>query len=99
MRELEKLLKDLDSAIAEIKEIDHKVKEKVKSAILEGKKIDRVTVKALMTKMPDTSETTVERLLNIQKTVIQGLQFKSLPSLRRLSFCLSVCLDDPGLYV
>ncbi|KAJ9063940.1 hypothetical protein DSO57_1035653 [Entomophthora muscae] len=36
MRELEKLLKDLDSAIAEIKEIDLKAKEKVNLTVLTG---------------------------------------------------------------
>ena len=43
MSKLEKLLKDLDLAIAKIKEIDRKVKEKVKSAILEGDKIKKVS--------------------------------------------------------
>ncbi|KAJ9062836.1 hypothetical protein DSO57_1006284 [Entomophthora muscae] len=38
MRESEKLLKDLDSAIAEIKDIDRKIKARVKSAVLEGDK-------------------------------------------------------------
>ncbi|KAJ9053160.1 hypothetical protein DSO57_1039636 [Entomophthora muscae] len=93
MRELEKLLKDLDLAIAKIKDIDCKVKAKVKSAILEGKKLDRVTSKALMTKIPDTSETTIERLLNIQKQVVEGLQFKAY----NLS-APSVWVDDPEMY-
>ncbi|KAJ9076146.1 hypothetical protein DSO57_1029038 [Entomophthora muscae] len=75
MRELEKLLKDLDSAIAEIKEIDRKVKAKVKSAVLKGEKIDKVSAKALMTKVPETPEKTIECLLNIQKTVVKGIQF------------------------
>ncbi|KAJ9069109.1 hypothetical protein DSO57_1021894 [Entomophthora muscae] len=48
MRELEKLLKDLDSAIAEIKEIDRKVKAKVKAAVLTGDKIEKVSAKALV---------------------------------------------------
>ncbi|KAJ9081114.1 hypothetical protein DSO57_1018136 [Entomophthora muscae] len=93
MRELDKLLKDLDSAVAEIKEIDHKVKAKVKAATLEDKKLDRVTYKALITNMPDTSEKTIECLHNIQKTVVKGLQFKS--------FALSapsVWTDDPEMY-
>ncbi|KAJ9054974.1 hypothetical protein DSO57_1008860 [Entomophthora muscae] len=84
MRELEKLLKDLDSAVAEIKEIDHKVKAKVKAAILKGKKLDRVTSKALMTKMPVTSEKTIEHLLNIQKRWLRACNLSSLPSLRCL---------------
>ncbi|KAJ9066694.1 hypothetical protein DSO57_1007194 [Entomophthora muscae] len=71
-RELEKLLKDFDSAIAEIKEIDRKVKARVKSAVLEGEKIDKVSAKALMTKIPDSPEKTIERLLNIQKNVARG---------------------------
>ncbi|KAJ9062134.1 hypothetical protein DSO57_1013827 [Entomophthora muscae] len=75
MREFEKLLKDLDSAIAEIKEIDHEVKAKVKSSVLKGDKIDKVSAKALMTKILDTTEKTIECLLNIQKTVVEGLQF------------------------
>ncbi|KAJ9059908.1 hypothetical protein DSO57_1036617, partial [Entomophthora muscae] len=66
MRELEKLLKDLNLAIAKIKDIDCKVKDK----------IDKVSGKALMAKMPETPKTTIERLLNVQKTVIEGQQFK-----------------------
>ncbi|KAJ9076833.1 hypothetical protein DSO57_1022546 [Entomophthora muscae] len=77
MRELGKLLKDLDSAIAEIKEIDHKVKEKVKYAVLTGNKINKVSAKALMAKMLDTSEKSIECLLNVQKTVVEGLCFKA----------------------
>ncbi|KAJ9049212.1 hypothetical protein DSO57_1027060 [Entomophthora muscae] len=93
MRELKKLLKDLDSAIAEIKEIDLKVKARVKSAVLEGGKIDKVSTKALMAKILDTPEKTIEHLLNIQKTVVEGLQFKS--------FALSmtcVWMDNPEMY-
>ncbi|KAJ9052695.1 hypothetical protein DSO57_1031780 [Entomophthora muscae] len=30
-----------------------------------------------MAKIPDTPKTTIERLLNVQKTVVEGLQFKS----------------------
>ncbi|KAJ9079550.1 hypothetical protein DSO57_1034403 [Entomophthora muscae] len=91
MRELEKLLKDLDLVIAKIKDIDRKVKAKVKSAvltgdkidkvsakvkssILTGDKIDKVSAKALISKMLDTPEQTIERLLNIQKTVAKGCQ-------------------------
>ncbi|KAJ9063379.1 hypothetical protein DSO57_1000706 [Entomophthora muscae] len=77
MRELEKLLKDLNLAIAKIKDIDRKVKTKVKSAVLDRDKIDNVSTKALMTKMPDTPEKTIKHLLNIQKTVDKGLQFKA----------------------
>ncbi|KAJ9085231.1 hypothetical protein DSO57_1016033 [Entomophthora muscae] len=77
MRELKKLLKDLDSAIAEIKQTDCNIKAKMKSSVLEGKKIDKVSATALMVKIPDTSEKTIERLLNIQKTVVDGLQFKA----------------------
>ncbi|KAJ9054814.1 hypothetical protein DSO57_1010228 [Entomophthora muscae] len=72
-RELKKPLKDLDSAIAEIKGIDCKVKEKVKSVVLTGNKINKVSAKALMVKMPDTSEKSIECLLNVQKTVVEGL--------------------------
>ncbi|KAJ9063148.1 hypothetical protein DSO57_1003280 [Entomophthora muscae] len=68
MRELEKLLKNLDSAIAKIKDIDRKVKEKVKVAILTGDKIDKVSAKALMANIPDTPKITIKRLLNVQKT-------------------------------
>ncbi|KAJ9053140.1 hypothetical protein DSO57_1027237 [Entomophthora muscae] len=93
MRELEKLLKDLDLAIAKIKDIDSKVKAKVKSAVLDGDKIDKVFTKALMTKIPDTPEKTIERLLNIQKTVVEGLQFKAY----NLS-APSVWVDDPEMY-
>ncbi|KAJ9058926.1 hypothetical protein DSO57_1007329 [Entomophthora muscae] len=60
MRELEKLLKDLYHAIAKIKDIDHKVKEKVKSDVLKGKKANKVTVKALMAKIPDTPKKTIK---------------------------------------
>ncbi|KAJ9088013.1 hypothetical protein DSO57_1027295 [Entomophthora muscae] len=74
MRELEKLLKDLDSAIAEIKEIDCNVKARVKSAVLEGDKIDKVSTKALMAKTPETLEKTIECALNVQKSVVEGLQ-------------------------
>ncbi|KAJ9061728.1 hypothetical protein DSO57_1017823 [Entomophthora muscae] len=70
MRELEKLLKDLNLAIAKIKEIDCKVKARVKSDVLEGDKIEKVSAKALMAKIPDTPKTTIERLLNVQKHVV-----------------------------
>ncbi|KAJ9049296.1 hypothetical protein DSO57_1026083 [Entomophthora muscae] len=63
MRELKKLLKDLNSAIAKIKDIDRKIKAKVKAAVLTGDKIDKVSAKALMAKMPDTPKITIERLL------------------------------------
>ncbi|KAJ9054698.1 hypothetical protein DSO57_1011488 [Entomophthora muscae] len=86
MRELDKLLKGLDSAIAEIIEIDLKVKEKVKAVILTGDKIDKVFAKALMTKILDTPEKTIERLLNIQKMVFEGIQLKHLPSLCHFFF-------------
>ncbi|KAJ9068083.1 hypothetical protein DSO57_1032209 [Entomophthora muscae] len=93
MRELKKLLKDLDLVIAKIKDIDCKVKAKVKSAVLTGDKINKVSTKALMSKMPDTPEKTIKCLLNIQKTVVEGLQFKaynlSVPS---------VWVDDPEMY-
>ncbi|KAJ9081357.1 hypothetical protein DSO57_1039802 [Entomophthora muscae] len=46
-----------------------------------------------MTKMPDTSETKIEHLLNIQKHVVEGLQFKAY----NLSV-LSVWVDDPEIY-
>ncbi|KAJ9064886.1 hypothetical protein DSO57_1025609 [Entomophthora muscae] len=77
MRELEKLLKDINLAIAKIKDIDRKVKAKVKAAVLTGDKIKKVSTKALMAKMPDTPKTPIERLLNIQKHILKGLQFKS----------------------
>ena len=93
MRELEKLLKDLNLAIAKIKDIDRKVKAKVKSAVLEGDKIDKVSAKALMSKMPDTPKKTIERLLNIQKTVVEGLQFKAYNLTAP-----SVWVDDPEMY-
>ncbi|KAJ9059006.1 hypothetical protein DSO57_1006779, partial [Entomophthora muscae] len=67
IRELEKLLKNFNLAITKIKEINCKVKEKVKSSSLTGKKIDKVLAKALMAKMPDISEKTIEHLLNTKK--------------------------------
>ncbi|KAJ9057027.1 hypothetical protein DSO57_1026434 [Entomophthora muscae] len=60
MRELEKLLKDLGHAIVKLKEINYKVKAKVKSAVLTGKKINKVFAKVLMAKIPETSEKTIE---------------------------------------
>ncbi|KAJ9081348.1 hypothetical protein DSO57_1015631 [Entomophthora muscae] len=66
MRELEKPLKVLDSVIAKIKDIDCKVKEKVKAIVLTE------STKALMAKMPDTSKTTIKHILNVQKTVVEG---------------------------
>ncbi|KAJ9080259.1 hypothetical protein DSO57_1027019 [Entomophthora muscae] len=91
MRELEKILKDLDSEIANIKEIDYKVKPKLKSTVLEGEKIGKVS--ALIVKMPDTPKKTIGRLLNLQKKVVEGLQFKcfalSLPSF---------WVDNPKMY-
>ncbi|KAJ9081222.1 hypothetical protein DSO57_1017066 [Entomophthora muscae] len=93
MRGLEKLLKDLDLAIAKIKDIDCKVKAKVLSTVLTGDKIDKVSAKALMTKMPDTPEKTIARLLSIQKTVVEGLQFKAY----NLS-TPSVWVDNPEMY-
>ncbi|KAJ9075848.1 hypothetical protein DSO57_1031717 [Entomophthora muscae] len=93
MRKLEKLLKDLDLAITKIKDIDRKVKAKLKSAVLDGDQIDKVSAKALMSKMPDTPEKTIKRLLNIQKTVVKGLKFMayniSVPS---------VWVDNPEMY-
>ncbi|KAJ9089961.1 hypothetical protein DSO57_1007528 [Entomophthora muscae] len=93
MRELKKLLKDLNLAIVKIKDIDRKFRAKVKSVVLEGKKLDRVTSKALMAKMPGTSETTIKRLLNIQKHIVEGLQFKAY----NLS-APSIWVDDPEMY-
>ncbi|KAJ9088437.1 hypothetical protein DSO57_1023130 [Entomophthora muscae] len=93
MRLLEKLLKDLNSAVSEIKENDLKVKEKFKSAVLTGNKVNKVSMMALMTKMPDTSEETIKCLLNVQKTVVKGLQFK----MSSLS-TLSVWVNDPEMY-
>ncbi|KAJ9066768.1 hypothetical protein DSO57_1006379 [Entomophthora muscae] len=52
IRELEKLLKDLNLAIAKIKDIDCKVKAKFKDVILTGDKINMVSAKALMAKIP-----------------------------------------------
>ncbi|KAJ9077385.1 hypothetical protein DSO57_1017182 [Entomophthora muscae] len=75
MRELEKHLKDLNLATAKIKDIDHKVKAKLKAAVLTGDKIDKVSAKALMTKIPDTPEKTIQ-CLNTQKMMVEGLQFK-----------------------
>ncbi|KAJ9051879.1 hypothetical protein DSO57_1000539 [Entomophthora muscae] len=93
MRELKKLLKDLDLAIAKIKDINCKVKAKVKSAVLTEDKINKVSAKSLMSKMPDTPEKTIKHLLNIQKTVVEGLQFKAYnPSV------LSVWVDDLEMY-
>ncbi|KAJ9051272.1 hypothetical protein DSO57_1006194 [Entomophthora muscae] len=93
MRELEKLLKDFDLVFAKIKDINCKVKAKVKSAVLTGDKINKVSAKALMTKMPDTPEKTIEHLINIQKTVVEGLQFKEY----NLS-APSVWVDNPEMY-
>ncbi|KAJ9072719.1 hypothetical protein DSO57_1024340 [Entomophthora muscae] len=85
MRELEKLLKDLDLAIAKIKDIDRKVKAKVKYAVLTGDKIDKVSAKALISKMPDTPEKTIKRLLNIQKTVVDVTLSSIMPGIVRPS--------------
>ncbi|KAJ9089079.1 hypothetical protein DSO57_1016523 [Entomophthora muscae] len=60
---------------------------------LEGDKIKKVSAKSLMTKILDTPEKTIERLLNIQKIVVEGLQFKSF----ELS-APSVWTDDPKMY-
>ncbi|KAJ9070305.1 hypothetical protein DSO57_1009397 [Entomophthora muscae] len=46
-----------------------------------------------MVKMPDTPEKTIEHLLNVQKTIVEGLQFKSCA----LS-ALSVWVNDPEMY-
>ncbi|KAJ9053524.1 hypothetical protein DSO57_1038380 [Entomophthora muscae] len=46
-------LNDLKLAIAKIKDIDCKVKAKVKAAVLTGDKINKVSAKALMAKIPD----------------------------------------------
>ncbi|KAJ9078747.1 hypothetical protein DSO57_1003605 [Entomophthora muscae] len=51
MKEFYKLLKDLNLAIAKIKDIECKVKAKVKATILTGDKIDKVSAKALMAKI------------------------------------------------
>ncbi|KAJ9064748.1 hypothetical protein DSO57_1027101 [Entomophthora muscae] len=80
MIELEKSLKDLDSAIAEIKEIDRKVKARVKSAVLDGDKIEKVLDKALMAKIPDTPEKTIEHVVNCHElnfnTCIENPRFE-----------------------
>ncbi|KAJ9058554.1 hypothetical protein DSO57_1011009 [Entomophthora muscae] len=94
MRELENLLKDLDSSIAEIKEINHKVKEKIKSAVLTGNKINKVSAKTLMAKIPDSSEKIIEHLLKFQKTVVKGLQLK-MPFLS----APSVWVGDPEIFI
>ncbi|KAJ9088370.1 hypothetical protein DSO57_1023825 [Entomophthora muscae] len=52
--ELEKTLKILDSGIAEIKEIDWKIKAKVKTMALRGEKINKVKIKTLEEKMSGT---------------------------------------------
>ncbi|KAJ9062514.1 hypothetical protein DSO57_1009861 [Entomophthora muscae] len=93
MRELEKLLKDLDSVIAKIKDIDYKVKVKVKATVVIGDKIEKVSTKALMVKMPETPKTTIKHILNVQKTMVESLKFKT--------FALSVpsfWVDNPEMY-
>ncbi|KAJ9074644.1 hypothetical protein DSO57_1004105 [Entomophthora muscae] len=72
---------------------ESKVKEKMKPAVLTGKKVDKVSAKALMVKMPETSEKIIKCLFNVQKTVVEGLQFKSFA----LS-ALSVWVINPELY-
>ncbi|KAJ9079610.1 hypothetical protein DSO57_1033544 [Entomophthora muscae] len=63
------------------------------AAVLTGDKFDKASAKALMAKMPEIPEKTIVCLLNIQKTVVEGLQFKS--------FVLSApsfWVDNPEIY-
>ncbi|KAJ9086159.1 hypothetical protein DSO57_1006977 [Entomophthora muscae] len=63
------------------------------SSVLTDKKINKVSVKVLMAKMPDTLEKTIENALNVQKTVVEGLQSKA------YNFSvLSIWVEDPEMY-
>ncbi|KAJ9082342.1 hypothetical protein DSO57_1005484 [Entomophthora muscae] len=91
-RELKKLLKDPNLA-SKNKRHCPQGQGKSQGHCTYWRKIDKVSAKALMAKMPDTPKITIKRLINVQKTVVEGLQFKS--------FALSapsVWVDDPEMY-
>ena len=76
MAELEAFIKELDAAVAKLMKVNKKMKDKLKEVVLEGEKLNKLTVKALKNKIPNTTDKLAARLLNIQKDVLADLQFK-----------------------
>ncbi|KAJ9050389.1 hypothetical protein DSO57_1014829 [Entomophthora muscae] len=76
MAELETIIKELDTVVAKIKEVNQKVKDMLKKVVLEGNKLDKLTVKAMKKKIPNTTDKLATRLLNVQKDALINPQFK-----------------------
>ncbi|KAJ9087178.1 hypothetical protein DSO57_1035685 [Entomophthora muscae] len=58
MAELEAMIKELDTAVAKIKEVHQKMKDMLKEVALEGNKLDKITVKTVKKKIPNTTKKT-----------------------------------------
>ncbi|KAJ9065571.1 hypothetical protein DSO57_1018154 [Entomophthora muscae] len=77
MSELEAVIKELDTVVTKIKEVNQKVKDILKEVVLEGDKLNKLTAKAVKSKIPNTTEKLTTRIFNVQKYVLVNLQFKS----------------------
>ncbi|KAJ9052090.1 hypothetical protein DSO57_1037645 [Entomophthora muscae] len=76
MEELETMIKELDMVVTKIKEVNQKMKDMLKEVVLEGNKLDKLTMKAVKKKIPNTTNKLATSLLNVQKDVLANLQFK-----------------------